>query len=237
MFAALIDGHDDADGRFRMSLDGGRHHRRLIAARRAGWSVRPGLSALPRRYRGKSALEDTDGESMSSQTPIQHAATPRLSRKSRAALQPKLLSGSGWCSDICLLSAGGGLRCLRPFRRHRTGRGSRAGDRGTGRSRPRHKPNVVELHLGVTSVHVSIRTLLIVGGAIAAIRLILLVPASSLAARISADAQAMIRERLVQAFLRASWAVKSADREGRFQELMTNQVSSATAVSYRRLTS
>ncbi len=91
------------------------------------------------------------------------------------------------------------------------------------------KLNVVELHLGVASVHVSIRTLLIVGGAIAAIRLILLVPASSLAARISADAQAMIRERLVQAFLRASWAVKSADREGRFQELMTNQVSSATA--------
>ncbi len=91
------------------------------------------------------------------------------------------------------------------------------------------KLNVVELHLGVTSVHVSIQTLLIAGGAIAAARLILLVPASSLAARISADAQAMIRERLVQAFLRASWAVKSADREGRFQELMTNQVSSATA--------
>jgi ABC-type multidrug transport system fused ATPase/permease subunit len=39
----------------------------------------------------------------------------------------------------------------------------------------------------------------------------------------------LLRERLVQAFLRASWAVKSADREGRFQELMTNQVNSATA--------
>ncbi len=37
MFAALIDGHDDADGRFLMPIDGGRHHRRLIAARRAGW--------------------------------------------------------------------------------------------------------------------------------------------------------------------------------------------------------
>jgi ATP-binding cassette, subfamily B, bacterial len=91
------------------------------------------------------------------------------------------------------------------------------------------KLNVVEVHLGVTSVHVSIQTLLIAGGAIAAARLILLVPASSLAARISADAQAMIRERLVHAFLRAGWSVKSADREGRFQELMTNQVSSATA--------
>lgn len=90
------------------------------------------------------------------------------------------------------------------------------------------RPDVVELHLGVGAVQVSIGTLLIVGGAIAAIRLILLVPASSLAARISADAQAMIRERLVRAFLHASWAVKSTDREGRFQELMTNQVSSAT---------
>src|SRR3954451_6692358 len=42
------------------------------------------------------------------------------------------------------------------------------------------KLNVVELHLGVGSVHVSIQTLLIAGGAIAAARLILLVPASSL---------------------------------------------------------
>jgi ATP-binding cassette subfamily B protein len=90
------------------------------------------------------------------------------------------------------------------------------------------RPNVVKMHLGVASVHVSIGTLLIVGGAIAATRLILLVPSSSLAARISADAQAMIRERLIQAFLRASWTVKSTDREGTFQELMTNQVSSAT---------
>ncbi len=70
---------------------------------------------------------------------------------------------------------------------------------------------------------------MIAGGALAAVRLVLLVPASSLAARITADSQAMMRERLVQTFLRASWAVKSTDREGRFQELMTNQVSAATA--------
>ena len=89
--------------------------------------------------------------------------------------------------------------------------------------------DVVDVHLGVASRHVSIQTLLIAGGAIAAIRLILLVPTSSLAARIAADAQAVLRERLVQAFLRASWSVKSADLEGRFQELMTNQVSAATS--------
>jgi ABC-type multidrug transport system fused ATPase/permease subunit len=88
--------------------------------------------------------------------------------------------------------------------------------------------NAVEAHLGVGSVHVSIRALLIAGGALAALRLVLLVPVSSLAARITADSQAMMRQRLVQTFLRASWAVKSTDREGRFQELMTNQVGAAT---------
>jgi ABC-type multidrug transport system fused ATPase/permease subunit len=91
------------------------------------------------------------------------------------------------------------------------------------------KRDVVDLHLGVISGRVSIETLLIAGGALAAIRLLLLVPVSSLAAQITADGQAMIRERLVQAFLRSSWTVKSADREGRFQELMTNQVGIATA--------
>jgi ABC-type multidrug transport system fused ATPase/permease subunit len=90
------------------------------------------------------------------------------------------------------------------------------------------KRDFVEAHLGVVSGHVSIRTLLIAGGTLAAVRLILLIPVSSLAARIAADSQAMMRERLVQAFLRASWSVKSTDREGRFQELMTNQVGAAT---------
>ncbi|HJU37626.1 MAG TPA: ABC transporter ATP-binding protein [Gaiellaceae bacterium] len=88
--------------------------------------------------------------------------------------------------------------------------------------------NVVDAHLGVGSVHVSIRTLLFAGGALAALRLILFLPVSSLAASITADSQAMMRERLAQTFLRASWAVKSTDREGRFQELMTNQVGAAT---------
>ena len=91
------------------------------------------------------------------------------------------------------------------------------------------KRNVVDLHLGFISGQVSIQTLLVAGGALAAIRLALLVPVSSLAARISADGQALIRERLVKAFLASSWAVKSADLEGRFQELMTNQVGIATA--------
>src|SRR5262249_37479060 len=43
-----------------------------------------------------------------------------------------------------------------------------------------------------------------------------------------ADAQATMRRRLMDAFLRASWAVKATDREGHLQELMTNQISQAT---------
>jgi ABC-type multidrug transport system fused ATPase/permease subunit len=168
---------------------------------------------------------------MSSQTEIQHA-TPRTSKPQEATgvaaktpLRPKwlvlkYLSALGWWRPalLAVLSVVTGLAEAAVLAIVAQVAAALATRR-----------NVVETHLGVASGHVSIQTLLIAGGAIAAIRLILLVPASSLAARISADAQALLRERLVQAFLRASWAVKSADREGRFQELMTNQVNSATA--------
>jgi ABC-type multidrug transport system fused ATPase/permease subunit len=86
----------------------------------------------------------------------------------------------------------------------------------------------VEAHLGVVDVHMSVRGLLIVGGALALARLALLAPASSIAASVIADAQAAMRKRLMDAFLGASWAVKANDREGHLQELMTNQVSQAT---------
>jgi ATP-binding cassette, subfamily B, bacterial len=90
------------------------------------------------------------------------------------------------------------------------------------------KASDVEAHLGVVDVHISVRGLLIVGGALALARLALLVPASSIAASVIADAQAAMRKRLMDAFLGASWAVKATDREGHLQELMTNQVSQAT---------
>jgi ATP-binding cassette subfamily B protein len=210
MFAASIGGHDDPHGK-----TGG---------------VRRGRSAGLGRYRCRSALEDTEGESMSSQTRIRHA-TPQTTTQPQesngaAAEAParnwlvlRHLLALGWWRLALLtgLSAVSGLAeaaVLAIVAQVAATLATRA--------------NVVELHLEVASVQVSIRTLLIMGGAIAAIRLMLLIPASSLAAGITADAQAMIRERLVQAFLRASWAVKSTDREGTFQELMTNQVSAAT---------
>jgi ATP-binding cassette subfamily B protein len=89
--------------------------------------------------------------------------------------------------------------------------------------------NAVQANLGIGSVHVSIETLLIVGGTIAAARLLLLIPVSSLAAHLTSDAEATMRERLFRAFLHASWTVKSGDREGKLQELMTSQINHATA--------
>jgi ABC-type multidrug transport system fused ATPase/permease subunit len=89
--------------------------------------------------------------------------------------------------------------------------------------------NAVDTHLGIGSTRASIDVLLIIGGAIAAARLILLIPVSSLGARLTSDAEATMRERLFHAFLHASWAAKSSDREGKLQELMTSQVGQATA--------
>ncbi len=86
----------------------------------------------------------------------------------------------------------------------------------------------VDVHLGVAEVHMSLRSLLIVGGILAAARLVLFLPASSVAAALSADTQAAMRRRLLSAFLRATWTVKASDREGHLQELMTNQVTLAT---------
>ena len=88
--------------------------------------------------------------------------------------------------------------------------------------------NAAETHLGIASINMSIRAMLELGVVIAAGRVLLLVPSSLLAARLSADAEATLRSRLFYAFLRASWAEKATDREGTLQELMTNQITQAT---------
>ncbi len=88
--------------------------------------------------------------------------------------------------------------------------------------------NAAETHLGIASINMSIRAMLELGVAIAAGRVLLLVPAALLAARLAADAEATMRSRLFYAFLRASWATKANDREGTLQELMTNQITQGT---------
>jgi ABC-type multidrug transport system fused ATPase/permease subunit len=82
----------------------------------------------------------------------------------------------------------------------------------------------VDGSVGPFHIHASLSHFLLAGAAIAAVRLALVLPASALGARITADVQATMLHGLFDKFTRASWSVKSADLEGHLQELMTNQV-------------
>jgi ATP-binding cassette subfamily B protein len=82
----------------------------------------------------------------------------------------------------------------------------------------------VDANLGPFRAHASLSHFLLAGAAIAALRLVLVLPASALGARITAYVQATMLHGLFDNFTRASWSVKSADLEGHLQELMTNQV-------------
>jgi len=86
---------------------------------------------------------------------------------------------------------------------------------------------VLDANFGPLRVQTSLSHLLLVGGALAVLRLVLLVPTSVLSAGITADVQARMLRELFDAFVRAGWSLKAGDREGDLQELMTNQVSQA----------
>lgn len=82
----------------------------------------------------------------------------------------------------------------------------------------------VDASLGPFHVHAALSHFLFAGAAIALLRLVLVLPTSTLGARITADVQATMLHGLFDNFARASWSVKSTDLEGHLQELMTNQV-------------
>jgi ATP-binding cassette subfamily B protein len=85
------------------------------------------------------------------------------------------------------------------------------------------------VHVDVGPLHTSqtVGALLAFALALSVVRLALQAPVSLLPAQIAAHMQARLRENLFDAFTRASWAVKSRDREGHLQELVTNQVTQA----------
>lgn len=85
----------------------------------------------------------------------------------------------------------------------------------------------VDANLGPFHVHASLSHFLLVGAALACLRLVLVVPTSALGARITADVQMTMLRGLFDRFSRASWSLKSTDLEGHLQELMTNQVTQA----------
>lgn len=86
----------------------------------------------------------------------------------------------------------------------------------------------VALNLGPFRGRESIGTLVAVAVGLAVARLVLGVASSYLPARIAADVQLGLRRDLFAAFSSASWAKQAEDREGKLQELMTNQAGQAT---------
>ncbi len=92
------------------------------------------------------------------------------------------------------------------------------------------RTHTVSMTVGPVHLSSSIGHLLLLGAIIAFARIALAVPVSYLPARILADAQARLRNRLFSAFIRASWTVKSGEQEGQLQEVVTSQVLQATNV-------
>lgn len=87
---------------------------------------------------------------------------------------------------------------------------------------------IAVFQLGPLHADARIRLLLAVGLSLALFRIALQAVLAYFPARICADFQANMRNRLFREFTQASWAEKSTDREGSFQEISTSQVIQAT---------
>lgn len=88
--------------------------------------------------------------------------------------------------------------------------------------------HTVELTVGPFQLDPTIEVLLVVAFAVAMARIALGVATSVLNPRIVGNVQAMLRRELLASYMGSSWAVKSQDREGHLQELMTNQANLAS---------
>jgi ABC-type multidrug transport system fused ATPase/permease subunit len=86
----------------------------------------------------------------------------------------------------------------------------------------------VSTGLGPLSAHLSVGTAIVAALILAVVRLVLQLVLAWLPSLLAANVQAELRGELFEAFTRASWAVKSNELEGQFQELMTNQINIAT---------
>jgi ABC-type multidrug transport system fused ATPase/permease subunit len=88
--------------------------------------------------------------------------------------------------------------------------------------------HVLSLNLGPLHLHAHVSVLILVEIGVSLLRLALQWPLSYLPARMTADTQAGLRDRLFASFTGASWSVRSRDLEGRYQELTTSQVLQAS---------
>ncbi len=88
--------------------------------------------------------------------------------------------------------------------------------------------STLTINLGPVGITTSVSQLLLVGLAVALLRVVLQGALSYLPAQITAKMQAGLQHRLFAAYTEASWSVVASDAEGTFQELATNQVMRAT---------
>jgi ABC-type multidrug transport system fused ATPase/permease subunit len=89
--------------------------------------------------------------------------------------------------------------------------------------------NRARVRLGPIHLNTTLTALLIVALGLCVLRLVLQIVISYYPAVIAGDVQAAMRSELYAAFTQASWGLQSQDREGHLQELMTNQISQASA--------
>lgn len=84
----------------------------------------------------------------------------------------------------------------------------------------------------LVSTVLTVPTLLVIAIALVLFRLLLLYVSAHVPARVSADVQGALRERLTAAYLGATWSLQSSERDGRLQDLLTNQAARAAQVVF-----
>jgi len=88
--------------------------------------------------------------------------------------------------------------------------------------------HTVHRSIGPFTIDTTVRNVLYVGVGLAIARLLLQIPSSLVPAIIAGDVQAAMRRNLVRTYMHGGWELQSQDREGHFQELMTNQIMQAS---------
>lgn len=87
----------------------------------------------------------------------------------------------------------------------------------------------VKLSLGSFVLRPSVTAMLVLAAVLSLARVGLLAVNAHLQARLAADVQTTLRDRLFGAFSRASWSLQSSELEGHLQEMLTSQILQSTA--------
>lgn len=95
--------------------------------------------------------------------------------------------------------------------------------------------DALHIHAGPFELHVGVQTALGVALGVAMARVLLQIVIAWLPARVAADIQARLRRDLFEAYTEASWSVRSQDREGLLQELMTGQINQTVQIALQVL--